>query len=75
MVLKSPKKPNNEANTKECYTGYKLTINLSSYLQEYIRDPVDYTYSKNMVERTVTLQWSGGFSPSLVPGAVVITLF
>ena len=26
-------------------TSYKLTINVSSYLQEYIQYPVDYTYN------------------------------
>ena len=26
-------------------TSYKITINVSSYLQEYIQYPVDYTYN------------------------------
>ena len=28
--------------------SYKLTINLSSYLQEYMQYPVDYTYNNSV---------------------------
>ena len=30
-------------------TSYKLTLNMSSYLQEYIKYPVDYAYNKTFL--------------------------